>query len=77
MRDAGVRGQELPFEGGRLTHRRHARIVTIRPSCLEQFGWPLVEQFGVAIGERQGTSHCPTQSTSQEKSSRSVLIQAL
>ena len=35
--------QELPIEGGRLTHHRHARIVTIRPSCLEQ--------FGVAIGE--------------------------
>ena len=26
LRDAGVRGQELPFEGGRLTHRRHARL---------------------------------------------------
>lgn len=32
LRDAGVRGQELPFEGGRLTHCCHARIVPTRPS---------------------------------------------
>jgi len=31
---------KLPFEGGRLTHHHHARIVTIRPSCLEQFDRP-------------------------------------
>lgn len=49
LRDAGVRGQELPFKGGRRTHRRHAQIVPIRPSCLEQFDWPKVEQLGVAI----------------------------
>ena len=38
LREAGVRGQELPSQGGRRTHRDPPRIVTIRPSCMEEFG---------------------------------------
>ncbi len=38
LRHAGVRGQELPPQGGRRTHRRRTRVVIIRRSCLGEFG---------------------------------------
>jgi len=40
LHDAGVRGQELQAQRGRRTHRHQPASVIIRPSCLEQFGWP-------------------------------------
>jgi hypothetical protein len=40
LRDAGVRGPELPAQGGRRTHRHQPRDVIIQLSCLEQFDRP-------------------------------------
>ncbi|MBT9596544.1 MAG: hypothetical protein IV094_11210 [Vitreoscilla sp.] len=50
LRHARVRGQELPPLGGRRPPGHHLRPRSIAPSGLEQFGWPQVEHFGVAIG---------------------------
>jgi proteic killer suppression protein len=43
--------RELSAQVGCCTHRHQPCSVIIKPSCLEQFGRPLVGQFGVTIGD--------------------------